>query len=225
MSKAGAAGILGPVNASALARKSGDPARMRAAREQLGDHELHQAERRRVDAELAKLEPVELPGTEPKPVSTKRSSRRRPAPRVVRPRGIAGRAYRDTGIPAAARSTSRAVLEIFGWGLGLSLMYLLLTKPKAVELASSGIAHGVRNLVSPKVDPLNPKFAHTTARAVTTGTAAVAEGIDTLLDPATSDPEAAIASTTAGPIAAGVTAAQLAAGRRPKLITTPRRPK
>ncbi|MFL5910767.1 MAG: hypothetical protein ACJ768_09405 [Gaiellaceae bacterium] len=54
--------------------------------------------------------------------------------------------------------------QVFGWGVGLSMAYLLLTNSEraprgqsAVELVARGAAHTVDALVSPLTDPLTPR--------------------------------------------------------------------
>lgn len=78
----------------------------------------------------------------------RKGGRRRASPRVRR-------AVEQTGIPAAARSTSELVLQAFGFVIGASFLYLVLTKPRAVEAIAGGIGKGVNLLVKP-VDPIAP---------------------------------------------------------------------
>jgi hypothetical protein len=75
---------------------------------------------------------------------------------------------RDTGIPAAARSSTRTALNFLGAGFGLSILYLLLTNAEhakpgkaAVELFAKGVGRTAQALVSPAVDPLSPNSTAT----------------------------------------------------------------
>src|SRR5205085_11857711 len=110
------------------------------------------------------------------------------------------------------RSGAGLVLQLLGYGLGLSILYLVLTNAQtakkgrgAVELAAGGLVGAVRALVSPTVDPLSPKTSKTSSLA---GAAAEAgdltiEGADQLLPaPAT----ATVASSAGAALGRGVTA-------------------
>ncbi|HEX5271320.1 MAG TPA: hypothetical protein VFW33_12560 [Gemmataceae bacterium] len=87
-------------------------------------------------------------------------------PRRERARAAAGAAASGSGRAAAAAydaasdtSTGELIGEIFLWGVGLSLFYLLLTRAAAVGKLFEGATNIARAVVSPVVDPLNPKGA------------------------------------------------------------------
>jgi hypothetical protein len=73
--------------------------------------------------------------------------------------GAAGRAGAAAFDAASDTSTGELVGEIFLWGVGLSLFYLLLTRAGAVGKLFEGATNIARAVVSPVVDPLNPKGA------------------------------------------------------------------
>lgn len=79
------------------------------------------------------------------PSSTRRSSRRSVA------------SY-GSGLLSSAGDSSwgQTLTQIFTWGIGLSIGYLLLTKARAVSGAVSGVTGFANSLVSPHIDPLNP---------------------------------------------------------------------
>jgi hypothetical protein len=87
-------------------------------------------------------------------------------PRRAQAQAAAGAAARSAGRAGAAAydaaadtSTGELVGEIFLWGVGLSLFYLLLTRAGAVGKLFEGATNIARAVVSPVVDPLNPKGA------------------------------------------------------------------
>lgn len=60
-------------------------------------------------------------------------------------------------VPVAGQATtSQMAMLILGGTVGLSLLYLLLANPQAVELGAGGAGRLFRGFVSPHVDPLNP---------------------------------------------------------------------
>jgi hypothetical protein len=71
----------------------------------------------------------------------------------------AGRAWKQTGIPGAADTTSGLGLRLLGIGFGLALAYLLVNErgagPKALQTILDGIGTTTRLFLSP-VDPLAP---------------------------------------------------------------------
>lgn len=99
--------------------------------------------------------PAKTPGS--RSSSPGRAARRAPARGRSGGRGRrAGRsAWRATGIPSATSGTTRTVMGLIGGALGLTFLYLLLSNPKAVQIAAGGAAGLVRGLVAP-VDPLRP---------------------------------------------------------------------
>lgn len=87
-------------------------------------------------------------------------------PRRERARAAAGATAVTGGRAAAAvydaaadTSTGELVGELFMWGVGLSLLYLLLTRAASVGKLFEGATNVARAVVSPVVDPLNPKGA------------------------------------------------------------------
>jgi hypothetical protein len=63
------------------------------------------------------------------------------------------------GLLSAAGDTSwgATITQIFAWGMGLSLAYLLLTRVAAVSKLAEGATNLARTVVSPTIDPLNPR--------------------------------------------------------------------
>jgi hypothetical protein len=49
------------------------------------------------------------------------------------------------------------IVQIFSWGMGLSIAYLLLTRVAAVSKLAQGATNVARAVVSPAIDPLNPR--------------------------------------------------------------------
>lgn len=99
---------------------------------------------------------------------------RPPRRAAVRAGARAGRAHyrtskalRDTGLPAAAGSTGSIVMQAVGIGIGLSLVYLVLSRKGAGAFAGvlNGVTQGLQIFLQP-LDPLNPSAA----RAATTQT-------------------------------------------------------
>lgn len=89
-----------------------------------------------------------------------------PRPRRERAREAAGAAAYRGGRAAAAAydaasdtSTGELIGELFLWGVGLSLFYLVLTRAASVGKLFEGLTNIARAVVSPVVDPLNPKGA------------------------------------------------------------------
>lgn len=101
------------------------------------------------------------PQSEPEPDGS------RPAPpRRERARAAAGAASHSAGRAGAAvydaasdTSTGDLVGQLFMWGVGLSLFYLVLTRAGAIGKLFEGATNVARAVVSPVVDPLNPKGA------------------------------------------------------------------
>jgi hypothetical protein len=110
------------------------------------------------------------------------STPRRPAPRTTRApaarrapstRGLrrsAGRAAEFTA--PAGLSAARLAWQTFGWGVGLSMLYLLVTNAQraprgkaAVEVMAKGVSNTITALVSPLADPLSPTRRPAAARA------------------------------------------------------------
>jgi len=60
---------------------------------------------------------------------------------------------------AADTSVGQLIVQVFSWGLALSLGYLLLTRAAAVGKLFQGAANTTRAIVSATVDPLNPHGA------------------------------------------------------------------
>jgi hypothetical protein len=92
----------------------------------------------------------------------KASARRGPSPRTVRAARRRASSAADYVAPAAV-SYSQLAFQVFGWGIGLSLAYLLLSNTErsprgrsAVELIAKGMGNTVATLVSPLADPLSP---------------------------------------------------------------------
>lgn len=116
-------------------------------------------ERKRTDTDRQSARPKEprrSRGSDP----AGRSSSRRPAGRRSRRgrrgRGPAGRAFEQTGIPGAGRSTAQTALQLAGLMIGLSLLYLVVANPRgaqAVQYVANGLATVVELVVAP-VDPL-----------------------------------------------------------------------
>lgn len=102
---------------------------------------------------------------EPKPTKPVQ----RPAARSAGGRGR--KAFRQTGIPAAASSGTRTVLQLLGGAIGLTFLYLLLRNSEgaargrsAVELAGQTVATAAQVLIAP-VNPLSPNRAQQAAQA------------------------------------------------------------
>jgi hypothetical protein len=88
------------------------------------------------------------------------------------PSAASGRALRraagsagDWATLPATEGYGRMAFEALGWGVGLSMLYLLLTNaetaPKgrsAVELVTRGVSNTIATLVSPLADPLSPNL-------------------------------------------------------------------
>lgn len=111
---------------------------------------------------------------------------RSPAPRrTTRPsRPRTARAFRQTGIPGAAGSTTALVLNVLGLMIGLSLLYLVLTnaeragKGGGVVGQTLGIVTGaIGAIVSPR-DPLTPSSSAGAAPG-SSGVTAGSAGLDT----------------------------------------------
>lgn len=106
------------------------------------------------------------PHTEPSADDTDRSLSDRVRDRARLAREQAGAGVRHTG--RALEAASGAAVDT-GWGtlagqailtaLGLSLLYLFLTRAAAAGKIFEGTTNVVRAIVSPVVDPLNPKGA------------------------------------------------------------------
>jgi hypothetical protein len=99
--------------------------------------------------------PRQSPSTRTR-TTTKRASGRGRTPRG----GRARRAFEQTGVPAAARTTTGLSLQFLGAIIGLSLVYLLLTNAErarpggsAVDMITTGVGKGLQRLIAP-VDPL-----------------------------------------------------------------------
>ena len=84
-----------------------------------------------------------------------------PAPRTVRSSAAsAGR----TVVSSAGDAVSAAgdtdlggtVVQMFAWGMGLSLLYLVLRNAGNLGRITTGVAHATRAVVAVNVDPLNP---------------------------------------------------------------------
>lgn len=105
------------------------------------------------------------------------------------------RAFRQTGVPAAADSVSQLALKTIGGVLGLSFVYLLLSPrgSRAVQLGGSGLFHTIAALISPGVDPLRASRAAQAQIGKQTSIKPVA-GIGTSLN----EISAAINATAAG---------------------------
>jgi hypothetical protein len=100
-----------------------------------------------------------------------RTGPQRPRTRTARPArrgrllgGRTGRYVEQTGIPSAGRSTMAFTLQLLGTMIGLSLLYLLLTRSESngagfrfLEQGLGAVTTGVRNLVAHNVDPLAPR--------------------------------------------------------------------
>ncbi|HWD76926.1 MAG TPA: hypothetical protein VG371_17445 [Solirubrobacteraceae bacterium] len=57
---------------------------------------------------------------------------------------------------AGDTSWGGTITQMFAWGMGLSLFYLVLTRVAAVSKLAQGATNVVRTVVSPVIDPLNP---------------------------------------------------------------------
>lgn len=88
---------------------------------------------------------------------------REPAhPRRERARQVAGGAARHASAAASAAADTSAgelVSDFFLWGAALSVGYLLLTRAAAVGKLFEGATSVARAVISPVVDPLNPRGA------------------------------------------------------------------
>lgn len=85
---------------------------------------------------------------------------RSPARSSSRRAGGGGSSY-GTDLISSATSSSwgQTITQMFTWGIGLSIGYVLINKAGAASGLVTGITNFVRNLVSVKVDPLNPHSA------------------------------------------------------------------
>ncbi len=89
-----------------------------------------------------------------------------PAPRTVRSSAAtAGQTVVSSAGDAldAAGETSLGSLtvQVFAWGMGLSLLYLVLRNAGSLTRITTGVAHATRAVVAVNVDPLNPHGVHT----------------------------------------------------------------
>jgi len=99
--------------------------------------------------------------TPPQPESRRRSSSP-PAPPTPRERAdqaatATGRAVSTAASAAGDTEWGGLLYQVFMWGVGLSALYLLLTHAKGPAELVKGATNVVRGVVSPVVDPLNPK--------------------------------------------------------------------
>jgi hypothetical protein len=94
--------------------------------------------------------------TRPERPTSRPGPRSRPRARTARTRSYA----RQTGIPAATKSTTQVVMEAIGIGIGLSLAYLVLEGkgPTALKTGLESVSNLLNLFISP-VDPLNPSGA------------------------------------------------------------------
>jgi hypothetical protein len=90
-----------------------------------------------------------------------------PTPAAARPRSSSPRPRRSSLAPNAGAALAAADVggwgSLFGqfmlWGIGLSIAYLALTKSSAIAKLGLGATNIARAVVSPSLDPLNPKGA------------------------------------------------------------------
>ncbi|MTD43849.1 hypothetical protein GKE82_05900 [Conexibacter sp. W3-3-2] len=69
--------------------------------------------------------------------------------------GAARRAWRATGVPAATGGLRRTALNLLGMAMGLVFLYLVVSRPKGVQVFARGTAAAARGFIAP-VDPLRP---------------------------------------------------------------------
>jgi hypothetical protein len=129
-----------------------------AHRQRLGVNAQQAANaRRRQRSSSVPPRPAQSTRPAPRPRSSSRSPRRGGGVR----RGASD--FAQFAAPAAV-SWGQFAWQAFGWGVGLSLAYLLLTNSEraprgqsAVELISKGAQHTMAALVNPLTDPLSPR--------------------------------------------------------------------
>lgn len=105
------------------------------------------------------------PDLEPDPQPQRQSAARRSAParrssssNPVRSAASYGSGVLDTIAPAT-KGWGSLIAEVFAWGIGLSLLAAVLNRAAGVAPAVDSVAKGVRAIVSPHIDPLNPNPA------------------------------------------------------------------
>jgi len=91
----------------------------------------------------------------PRRVARSSSSARRSSTSSVRSAASYGSGVLDTIAPATS-GWGALIAEIFAWGIGLSLLGLLLGKAAGAANITTGVSSTVKAIVSPHIDPLNP---------------------------------------------------------------------
>jgi hypothetical protein len=71
----------------------------------------------------------------------------------------AGAAASSGAGAAADTNAGELILDVFMWGMLLSLAYLALTKANSIAELFKGATTVTRAVISPAIDPLNPKGA------------------------------------------------------------------
>jgi hypothetical protein len=105
----------------------------------------------------------------PAPSGRTPGSPRKPAPRTTRPapranlrgRGAGRRAFRQTGIPAAAGSSAAFALQILGLMIGMALLYLVLTDAERSRRGGifATVLTGTTSILHRFISPADP-LAH-----------------------------------------------------------------
>lgn len=116
--------------------------------------------RRRGGAAKPKQKPTPGGGSSRQPAARGRGGSRRSS--LGRARSAAGSAGDWATLPQT-EGYGRMAFEAVGWGVGLSLLLLLLTNAEkaprgrsAIELVTNGVTNTIATLVSPLADPLSP---------------------------------------------------------------------